>query len=102
MENKIEVKKNKELINLMNLTTEQLIAVKNALGPVTQGYKVIKAQSFSQQKETFYNLQPELKLLSNSKLREEIEKQLEFGRICSEIFFVIEKSESEDAKAVSL
>lgn len=101
MEKKIEIKNIDGLISINNLTTEHIEALKSSLSPVSNGYKLIKAQSFSQQKATFYSLQPELKALSNSQLRIEIEKQLEFGRVCSEILFVIEESEG-DAKVLTI
>ena len=90
-------------ININGLTDVQLSTISSSLAPAAHGYKAVKALSFSQQKETFYNLQPEFKTLSNSQLRTEIDKQLEYGRVCEEILASIEgwrreQNDKEDSK----
>ena len=86
------------LINLNGLTEDMLMAIGSSVLMAVQGYQRVKDLSFSEQNEIFRNSQPELKLLSNKKLREAIEAQIEFGKNCQEILTAIEewkKSQNE-------
>lgn len=102
MENKISVTSNDGLIDISGLNEAQFEVIINSLRPASKGYELIMAQSFSQQKETFYSMQPELKELSNSQLRIEIEKQLSFGKICIEVLTSIEDFKKQQVEITAL
>lgn len=85
-------------LSLCGLNEEQMTTILTSLTPAYNGYLAVSSQSFSQQKATFYQLQPELQKLSNKQLRVEIESQLRYGKTCGEILVAIEQWRSSQQK----
>ena len=109
MENTINITVDSN-VNINGLSNEHVESLVIALRAQWQGYNYIKSQSFSQQKEIFYQLQPELKNLTNKEFRASVEKQFKQGKDCEDILNTLEayqksiQTENKDieAKVVSL
>ena len=91
----IKISKDGSISGLSKAQIESLIV---NLRAQSHGYNYVKSQSFSQQKETFYQLQPELKKLSNSEFRKVVEAQLQQGKDCEDLLVELEIWKKEQAQ----
>lgn len=87
MESTIKITEDGSITGLTKAQIESLIIV---LRTQSYGYNIVKNQSFSEQKKTWYQLQPELKELSNSEFRKVVDAQLQQGKDCLDLLLVLE------------
>jgi len=105
---KVNVTAKGGLIDITGLTEQQFNSIVNSLLPSAQGYLALKDLTFQQKKDTFFEIQPELKDKSNSELRKEFDRQLEFGKCCYELINTLqgndetEPVENNEAKVISI
>lgn len=97
MESTIHINANGNINGLTKNQIESLIVV---LRTQSYGYNYVKKQSFSDQKQTLCQLQPELKKLSNSEFRKEAERQLQQGKDCEDLLIELEKWKKEQDEAM--
>lgn len=81
--------------NIKGLTKAQIDSLIISLRTQAQGYDYLKQQSFSQQKTTWLQLQPELAKLSNSEFRKVVEAQLQQCKDCKDLLVVLETWKKE-------
>ena len=87
MESTIKITEDGSITGLTKAQIESLIIV---LRTQSYGYNIVKNQSFSEQKKTGYQLQPELKELSNSEFRKVVDAQLQQGKDCLDLLVELE------------
>ena len=87
MESTIKITEDGSITGLTKAQIESLIIV---LRTQSYGYNIVKNQSFSEQKKTWYQLQPELKELSNSEFRKVVDAQLQQGKDCLDLVVELE------------
>ena len=87
MESTIKITEDGSITGLTKAQIESLIIV---LRTQSYGYNIVKNQSFSEQKKTWYQLQPELKELSNSEFRKVVDAQLQQGKDCLDLLVELE------------